>query len=208
MSDILFCGNCASLSSGRNGGEIDYERFQLRRRSFLEFGRQRDLRCGQYGQSRQPTLCFGEYQSRDPISHQRQLTNPDLLALPPQHELDPDVDLLTAVNRRKLRIANLAIPVIASASSQPDDPLVLEIITETTNVLAGEIAHIVKIAEKKGLAPVSNATLSVVGGLISQPIYMDAVKQALSRVGVVFGDVQLVQDAAGEGAAALAIPHK
>ena len=78
----------------------------------------------------------------------------------------------------------------------------------TANVLAGEIAHIVKIAEKKGLAPVSNATLSVVGGLISQPIYMDAVKQALSRVGVVFGDVQLVQDAAGEGAAALAIPHK
>ncbi|KAG7532254.1 hypothetical protein FFLO_03722 [Filobasidium floriforme] len=124
------------------------------------------------------------------------------------HELDPDVDLLTAVNRRKLRIANLAIPVIASASSQPDDPLVLEIITETTDVLAGEIAHIVKIAERKGLAPVSNATLSVVGGLISQPIYMDAVKQALSRVGVVFGDVQLVQDPAGEGAAALAIPHK
>jgi hypothetical protein len=130
------------------------------------------------------------------------------LALPLQHELDPDVDLLTAVNRRKLRIANLAIPVIASASSQPDDPLILEIVTETTDVLAGEIAHIVKIAERKGLAPVSNATLSVVGGLISQPIYMDAVKQALSRVGVIFGDVQLVQDAAGEGAAALAIPHK
>lgn len=112
------------------------------------------------------------------------------------------------MNRRKLRIANLAIQVISSAASQPEDPLVQEIITETTDVLAGEIAHIVKIAEKRGLAPVSAATLSVVGGLISQPTYMAAVKQALSRIGVVFGDVQLIQDAAGEGAAALAIPHK
>lgn len=125
-----------------------------------------------------------------------------------QHELDPEIDLLTAVNRRKIRIANLAIPVISSAIAQPDDPLVQEIITETTDVLAGEIAHIVHIAHQRGFAPVSSAILSVVGGLISQPTYMKSVVQALARRGVVFGDVQLVMDAAGEGAAALAIPHK
>jgi hypothetical protein len=114
---------------------------------------------------------------------------------------------LTAVNRRKLRIANLAIPVISASTSEPDEPLVHAIITETADVLAAEIAYIVKIAERKGLVPVSTVTLSVVGGLISQNSYMKALKQALSRLGIVFRDVHLVLDAAAEGAAALANPH-
>jgi hypothetical protein len=126
-----------------------------------------------------------------------------------QHELDHTVDMLEAVNRRKLRIASLAIPIVASADSQPEDPLVHTILYDVTTVLAREINQIVQLARKSGLSDHTRATLCLTGGLAAQPVYLASLlKSLLQECGLVFGKVVFVNDGARIGAEALALSHK
>jgi len=123
--------------------------------------------------------------------------------------LDHTVDILEAVNRRKLRIASLAIPLIASADSQPDDPLVQTILYDVTTVLAREISQIVQLAGKKGLSDHKRAILCLTGGLAAQPAYKASLIKSLHQeCGLAFGKVVFVDDGARIGAEALALSHK
>lgn len=125
-----------------------------------------------------------------------------------QHELDHSHDPTTAVNKRKLKIASLAIPIVSAATASPPDPIALCIISRCAQELASDIFQIVQLARSKHphlCNPELGATLSVTGGVISQPVYLDAVIQKLESRGVKFSHVEVVTDAAGEGALALAV---
>lgn len=118
--------------------------------------------------------------------------------------------MLESVNRRKLRIAGLAIPIIAAATTiQPNDPIVQSILNETTSLLARDISQIVKLARKRGLSDHKRAMLCLTGGLAAQPVYLASLTTSLQYdFGIIFGTVVFVENGAIAGAEALAIARR
>lgn len=118
--------------------------------------------------------------------------------------MDRNTDPITASNGRKLRIAGLAPAVVECASAAPPCPLALRVLRYCANSIAKDIADVVIQALRKGCEEVKQATLSVTGGAISQSIYRQAILEELKGMGIEFGHVEVLADAAGAGANALA----
>ena len=122
-----------------------------------------------------------------------------------QHDLEPGVDAITASNLRKLRIAGLAPAVMAGCASSSPDPLATRVVHHCARSLAKDIAAVAKQAMVMGCEPVERAGLSVTGGVIKQEEYRKVIEEELAALGVRFGWMEVVDDAAGMGAAAIAL---
>jgi hypothetical protein len=71
--------------------------------------------------------------------------------------------------------------------------------------LAKDIAAVARQAVIMGCEPVERAGLSVTGGVIKQDEYRKVLVEELAALGVNFGWIEVVDDAAGMGATAIAL---
>lgn len=119
------------------------------------------------------------------------------------HELDHTLPLADACNLRKLRITECARLIVSAA--ERGDALGLEATLACASRLAQDIAAVVRKAVAAGMGDVaSSATLSGTGGCFRATFYRTLIVAELARLGVKFKEVNVVHDAAGDGARTLA----
>jgi hypothetical protein len=116
------------------------------------------------------------------------------------------VRTVEAVNRRKLRIARLAVPIIEAATNQPEDPIVQSILSDVTSLLARDIDQVARLAISRSLGDHRQAILCLTGGVAAQGVYTESLTRTLRKEsGIEFKKVVLVEDGADAGAEALAL---
>lgn len=118
------------------------------------------------------------------------------------HELDHTLPLADACNLRKLRITECARLVVAAA--ERGDQLGMEATIACAQRLARDIAVVVRKSVADGMGDVTSATLSGTGGCFRATFYRTLIEAELAKLGVAFKNVNVVHDAAGDGARTLA----
>jgi hexokinase len=94
---------------------------------------------------------------------------------------------------------------MSSFTSHPPDHLAVRVVHHCARSLAKDIAAVANQAMIKGCEPTTNAGLSVTGGVIKQEQFRLVLAEELAMLGVHFQWIELVDDAAGMGAAAIAL---
>jgi len=119
------------------------------------------------------------------------------------HELDPALTPVQATNAQKLRISNASIHVMQAFTASPPDPLAARAIADALRPLAESVVYLAKQLLPRRLPDGSertlkNATLVAGGGVIRQDAYRALFLEACAKEGVVFGNVQVVDDVGGK----------
>lgn len=127
------------------------------------------------------------------------------------HELDETLSPVAATNKQKLRISSASIHVMQAFTASPPDPLAARAIADALKPLADSVIYLAKQLLPRRLPDGSerkleNATLVAGGGVIRQDAYRALFLEACAKEGVVFGNVQVVDDVGGK--AALGLVHK
>ncbi len=94
---------------------------------------------------------------------------------------------------------------MSSFTSTPSDHLANRVVRHCARTLAKDIAAVANQAMIKGCETTANAGLSVTGGVIKQEEYRSVLAEELAVLGIQFQWIELVDDAAGMGAAAIAL---
>ncbi len=94
---------------------------------------------------------------------------------------------------------------MSSFTATPPDPLSIRVVRKCARTLARDIAAVANQAMIMGSEPVSKSGLSVTGGVIKQEAYRKVLAEELAVLGVNFGWIEVVDDAAGMGAAAISL---
>jgi hypothetical protein len=118
------------------------------------------------------------------------------------HELEEDLSPIDATNRQKLRISSASRCVLQAFTAIPPDPLAVRAVTAAVEPLAAQVVSLVHQLRPRALPDGSvrslhNATLVTGGGVMRQDAYRALFVEVCASQGVVFGNVQMVEDVGG-----------
>jgi hypothetical protein len=124
------------------------------------------------------------------------------------HELDDTLTPAEATMQAKLRISGACPAVMAAFTSSPLEPIAERAVRSAATPLANSVVYLAKQLLARPLPngaarSLKDATLVAGGGVIRQEAYRKLFFDICAKEGVVFGNVQVVDDVGGKAALGL-----